>query len=342
MRSLFDSVVLVAGVTLLARLLEPYVGVANLALFYLLPVMVQSGRSGLRAGLITSVVAALAFNFFLVPPHYTLHIADPSNLVTMVVLFAVALVMSDLSSRLREQAARAERLEIDQLRDQLRETLLSSLSHDLRTPLTTLRAGLDELARDGEGKADTLRMVQTEALRLERMVANLLEMNRLETGATSRIEVIDLTDTVAAVIADQQPAVREAVNIALPDDLPMVRADPHMLHHMLLNLLENALRHGNGRHVAISARADGGTVVLQVSDRGPGIPVGEEDAIFSRFNRDRRFDRTGSHSGLGLAIVRGFGDAQKLKVVAANRSDGAGAIFSIIFPADAVVAAQDP
>lgn len=161
------------------------------------------------------------------------------------------------------------------------------------------------------------------------MVTNLLAMTRIEAGAPAATgDVLDLTDTVASVIDALPPGQQEGIAISLPDDLPLVRGDPHMLHHMLLNMVDNALCHGGARNVAISARRDGSTLLISVSDRGPGIPAGQEQDIFARFHRSA--GTTGS--GLGLAIVRGFGNAMGLTVAAENRADGPGACFTVRFP----------
>ncbi len=331
---IFEGVALVGLVTLVAHFMVGHLGIANLALFYLLPVIAQSGRSGLLAGLFTSVIAALAFNFFLVPPRFTLHVTDTDNLVTMLVLFTVALVVSELAARMRRQAALAERLAGDRQREAFREALLSSISHDLRTPITAIRTGLESLGQ-APGDALTLAAVRQETARLERMVTNLLEMTRIEAGAMeANRHVIDLTDTIATAI-DGLPAERRDVAVILPVDLPLVRADEHMLHHMLLNLLENATRHGGGQDVAVEARLDGGDLILSVADRGPGLPTGEEEHVFDRFRRGPHL--TGVGSGLGLAIVRGFGNALGLGTSAENRADGPGARFNIRVPASLLV-----
>lgn len=330
-----EGVALVAAVTLLAHILAGSLGLANLALFYLLPVMLAAGRSGLRAGLFTAVIATLAFNFFLVPPRLTLHIADPDNLVTMLLLFAVAVAVSQLSARIRAQAALAERLAGDRQRDAFREALLSSISHDLRTPITAIRTGLETL--DGpERDRDALAAVKAQTVRLEQMVTNLLDMTRIGAGAAApRADVIDLTDVVAATIEALPPPQRAAVTVTLPPDLPLVRADPVMLHHMLANLVDNALRHGGG-NVTILADQRDGRLRLSVADRGPGLSAGQEVHLFEPF---RRGDGAGAEgSGLGLAIVRGFGDAMGLETAGARCSDGPGSVFTIAFPARLLVA----
>lgn len=330
LQQIVEGTALVAAVTLVAHLAAGHLGLANLALLYLLPVMLAAGRSGLGTGLFTAAIATLAFNFFLVPPRYTLVIADPNNLVTMLLLFGVALVVSQLSARIRVQAARAERLAGDRQREAFREALLSSISHDLRTPITAIRAGLETLDADSQG-GDAVIALKTETRRLEHMVTNLLDMTRIGAGAaTPRDDVIDLTDTIMAAVEAMPRSARGTISVTVPADLPLVRADPAMLHHMIVNLADNALRHGHGIDMTIAVEPSPDRLLLHVADRGPGVTPGHEDHIFQPFRGGGISNAEGS--GLGLAIVRGFGDAMGLETGMAHRDDGPGTIFTIGFP----------
>lgn len=341
LKQIAGSTALVAGATLAAHVAGELVGLSNLALLYLLPVMLAAGRWGFGAGLYAAVIATLAFNFFLVPPRYTLDIADSGDLVTMLLLFAVALALSHLSAQIRAQAALAERLAGDRQREAFREALLSSISHDLRTPITAIRSGLEALGRDG-GDHEALASAQAETLRLDHMVTNLLDMTRIDAGATApRADVIDLTDSISAAIDALSAARRGSIAINVTPALPLVRADPAMLHHMLVNLLDNAWRHGGGREVTIEAGQDAAGIQLRIADRGPGLAPGQAAHIFDRFRRgDPGRPGQADGTGLGLAIVRGFGNAMGLTTTVDERSDGPGLIFTIGFPAPLLVATE--
>ena len=153
-------------------------------------------------------------------------------------------------------------------------------------------------------------------------------MARVEAGAvTVRREAVDLADAVASALDDAGPALAgRDVAVALPPELPLVEADPGLLHHVLLNLLDNAAKFSAGA-VAVAGREEGRRVALTVADRGPGLPPGEEEAVFDRFRRFAGSDRTGG-AGLGLAIARAFSHAFGAEVRAANR-EGGGAAFTV-------------
>ncbi|WP_375248711.1 DUF4118 domain-containing protein [Sphingomonas sp.] len=223
-------------------------------------------------------------------------------------------------------------------RDRLRSALLSSVSHDLRTPLTAVIAAAHQLHQGAT--PDLIATIETEAQRLDRFVANLLDMARVEAGAlTLSIEPVDLADAVAGAANDARRALGgRAVRLDVPPDLPLVRADPTLLHHCLLNLLENAGRYADpDSAVVVEGRNHAGEVRLSVVDRGPGLPPGREAELFETFRRVEGSDRAVGGTGLGLAIVKAFSEAMGMSVGAANRSDESGARFTLVFPPVLVV-----
>lgn len=232
----------------------------------------------------------------------------------------------------------AEIATISQLkeRDRLRAALLSSVSHDLRTPLTTILASAAQIrAAKCEGLdpllADTL---VAEAERLNRFVANLLDMARVEAGALRlSLEPVDLTDAVTSAVHDLRRQLdTHPIRLEVPADLPLVRVDPQLFHHCLINLLDNAGKYSNeGAPITIRGRRSPGELTLSIFDEGPGLPEGDEAQVFDTFTRLEGSDRKGG-TGLGLAIVKGFAEAMSMTVTAANRDDRKGAIFSLHFP----------
>jgi two-component system, OmpR family, sensor histidine kinase KdpD len=226
-------------------------------------------------------------------------------------------------------------------RDRLRAALLSSVSHDLRTPLTTILAsasqikaanckGLDPALADG---------LVVEAERLHRFVANLLDMARVEAGALRlQLEAVDLTDAVASAVHDLRNRLDpHPIQLDVPVDLPLVSVDPQLFHHCLINLLDNAGKYSNeGSAITIRGTRNPGELLLSIIDEGPGLPPGRENEVFETFARFEGSDRKGG-TGLGLAIVKGFAEAMGLNVTAANRVDGKGATFSLLFPEALVI-----
>ena len=229
-------------------------------------------------------------------------------------------------------------LEMVRTRDRLRAALLSSVSHDLRTPLTAVMTAAAQL-RHG-ATPDLIATIENEAARLNRFVANLLDMARVEAGALRlKMEAIDLSDAVTGAAHDARRALEgHAVRLDVPPDLPLVRADPQLLHHCLLNLLDNAGRYGTpGTEIVVEGHNRFGELRLAVLDHGPGLPPGRKGEVFETFRRIEGSDRTVGGTGLGLAIVKAFADAMGLAVEADNRADGQGAAFALIFPARLIV-----
>lgn len=223
------------------------------------------------------------------------------------------------------EAARRER-EMLEDRDVLRRTLLASLAHDFRTPLTVISGQLEGLALSSPEAREAL----AGAKRLNRMMTDLLGVARLEQGTLRpNFESIDLIDAVSAVCDDRAAHPAIAIRRSIPADLPFVTADPVLLHHVLVNLLDNALRHAN-HEVGWNATQDGDRVRLSISDDGPGIPVGEQAEIFDRFHHVKGNDRAGG-SGLGLAIVKGFADVMAMTVTVGTSPSG-GACFTLAMP----------
>jgi K+-sensing histidine kinase KdpD len=320
------AVALVALVTAVAALGRGHLGEPDLVLLYLLAVVIAAARFGRGPSLLAAALSVLAFDFFFIPPHFTFLVSEKRFVLT----FAIMLVVSLLTSALSLRAATEER----------RSSLLSALSHDLRTPLaaitgaaTTLRdesAAIDEAQR-----RELLDTICEEADRLERLVRNLLDMTRLESGAlVVRRQWIPLEEIVGSALTRVESQLGgRPVRTDLPADLPLVSADAVLLEQVFVNLLENAAKYTPaGSPLDISARpGDRGELVIDVADRGPGIPPGEESRLFEKFFRARKTGGESPGAGLGLAICRGVIGAHGGTISAANRPGG-GALFRMTLP----------
>lgn len=249
------------------------------------------------------------------------------------VLFATLLGQSALAHerlQLEQEARRAAALE---QRDDLRATLISSLGHDLKTPLTAVVAAAEALAGEHED-SPTATTLRDQAHRLRRLFDDLVEMTRLESGSILvRGEAIDLTDAVAAAAHDLRGELSgRKLILEVPPSLPLVEADPRMLHHILVNLLDNAAKYSDpGTPITIRGSRRRPGLAIDILDCGRGLPAGEERTLFDRFRRVEGGDQQGG-TGLGLAIVKGFANAMGLEVTAANRSDQLGSRFTILWP----------
>lgn len=247
---------------------------------------------------------------------------------------ALALVRARAEAESREVASLRER-------DHLRSALLSSVGHDLRTPLTGIIAAAAELRGEGGKDPALLGTIECEAGKLARYISNLLDMARIEAGAVKlKTEPVDLVDSVAAAIKDVRPSLADhPVAVDLPDNLPLVRADAELLHHCLINLMDNAARYSRADGpIRVAVTALKGEVRLSIEDEGPGLPQDAERAL-DAFSRISGSDRKGG-AGLGLAIVKAFAEAMGGKVLASNR-DRIGAVFTLVFPKALVVKAPE-
>lgn len=228
-------------------------------------------------------------------------------------------------------------MEVVRQRDSLRAALLASLSHDLRTPLTAVTAAAEALSSGGED-AELVETVRSEARRLNRFLSDLLDLTRIEEGAvTPDLQPIDLTDAITSALADLAASLEgRKVQTSIDPNLPLVRADAVLLHHTILNLIDNAVKYSPEEEpIEVVSRMGRRGPVIDVLDRGPGIPQGSEQRIFDRFARGETSDRTGG-SGLGLAIVKGFSRAMGFSVEAARRQRG-GSRFTVRIPPEAIV-----
>ncbi len=224
--------------------------------------------------------------------------------------------------------------------ERLRSALLASISHDLRTPLTTITGAIGSLRSawlqfDGTARDELLETVEQEAERLSRFVDNLLHMTRLESGALDpQRETVALGDVVAAALDRSGRALaHHDVRVDLPPNLPKLQLDFVLFEQVLVNLMDNAAKFApRGSTIALTARCRGGRLTLSLSDQGPGIAAADLERIFDKFYR--RGDAKWTGTGVGLAICRGFVDALGGSIHAHNRTDGPGTVFTIELPAE--------
>ena len=482
------GLVFVAAAVGLGTLLNLFLDVRNIALVFLMAVLTSAVTAGLWPALFTSVVGALAFNFFFLPPLYTLNIGDPESVLAFVFFLAVALTASNLTARVQRQAAAArqrarttedlylfsrklagtgtlddvlwasayqiaamlrvrvvillpeetsiavragyppddtlddadiaaahwawehdrpagrgadtlpgakrlylplrtgrgaigvigldsdwpgalltpeqqrlfdaladqaaiaiERVQlaadVDKAKlaaeaDRLRSALLTSISHDLKTPLAGIMGAAGTLRDYGKAipeadRSELLGTVVEESERLNRFIANLLDMTRIEAGAmTPNYALLDVGDVVGAALRRAQSITRgHMIDLSLTPHLPMLRLDPVLFDQVLFNLVDNAAKYAPaGTTIGVHARMDGNAVALDILDEGPGLPPGDLERIFDSFYRVGKGDQVRAGTGLGLAICRGFVEAMGGTITAANRIDRQGAAFTIRMP----------
>jgi two-component system sensor histidine kinase KdpD len=227
--------------------------------------------------------------------------------------------------------------------ERLRSALLTSISHDLKTPLAAV-LGAAETLRGFSGKlgdaekAELLATIIDESERLNRFIANLLDMTKLESGAiVPNTALHDLREIVGTALRRaEKMLVRHRVELDLACDLPMLDLDAVLFEQVLFNLLDNAAKYAPvGSTIRVQGWQDQGAVSLQIVDEGEGIPPGDLEHIFDKFYRAQKGDQVRAGTGLGLAISRGFIEAMHGTIAAANRTDRSGAVFTIRLPVPA-------
>jgi len=348
----------VALATLLVYPLADEAPVVSLSVVYIPGVLLVATVWGWRLGLLTAVLSALAFNWFHIPPTGRFTIAADKDVIAVAVFVIVAAVSSYVGeaararaaeaerrreeteamlARLRELAAERDRIEAEAIEagalrrsDELKTALLRAVSHDLRTPLTSIIAAgtaLDSPTLTEEERHELSAAVVEEGQRLSRLVENLIDVSRLESGnAEPRREPVDLIGVLEAAresLGDGSAAVR----LGIDEEIPVPVADPVQLERAFANLLANALHHGGGRPVLVRSREVGGRLVVRVVDQGPGVPEQERERIFEPFYRLEG----SAGSGLGLSIAKGFVEANGGEI-AVESVPGQGSTFVVTFP----------
>jgi two-component system, OmpR family, sensor histidine kinase KdpD len=299
---------------------------ADVVMVYLLGTVLVSMRFGYGPSLGAAAMSVLCFNFFFIPPYYTFAVADPRHLVTFGVMFLVAAVISRLTQRVRHQADEVAT-------EQLRNALLSSVSHDLRTPLAVVTGAASALLDEGvpgSEKQELTRTILQEAERLNRFVQNLLDMTRLEAGLRVRREWHAVEEVIGSALARVEPLLgTREIRTHLPEETTLVPLDALLIEQVLVNLVENAVKYTPpSAPIDLGAELKGDAVEIWVADRGPGVTAGDEERIFDKFARVS--GDTGG-AGLGLTICRGIVTAHEGRIWVASR-EGGGACFRFSLP----------
>ncbi|HEX4632974.1 MAG TPA: DUF4118 domain-containing protein, partial [Gemmatimonadales bacterium] len=235
-------------------------------------------------------------------------------------------------------AERAQREQVEVEAERLRTSLLSSVSHDLRTPLAAITGAAgslldDEAPLEAHARKDLLRTILDESHRMNRLIGNLLDMIRVESGALRiQREWQPLEEPLGVALIRLGDRLKDRqVSVDLPADLPFVPGDPVLLEQVFVNLIENAVKYTPmGSPIEVAASSEGGVVRVRVADRGPGLPPGEEERVFEKFYRSAGAP-PGGGVGLGLTICRGIIKAHGGRIWAENRAGG-GAVFQFTLP----------
>lgn len=352
----------VAGAVALLRLAGPLANETTAALVLMLIVLFAARRYGSPSASTAAVAGTLALNYFFIPPTGTFTVADRLNVVALGVFLVVALTVGELSARVRRRAAEAEesRREAERLlrefeiafdrdadaealrrSDRLKSALVDAVTHELRTPITSIKASTTALLREDEvfdtaSRHELLEIVDQETDRLDGLVEDLVGAARLESQTFSlNRSWIAPEDVIADAVSRVAPRLRrQTVEVRVPATIPSVFADARALSEVIFQLLENAAKYSPEQStIRVSADlAAHEAVEIRVDDEGPGVPVAERQRIFEKFYRASHTSARASGLGMGLAIVRGLVEAHDGEIAVVDRPDARGARFSVRVP----------
>jgi len=332
----------VAACTLAGLAMEGRFNPVNIAMVYLLAVVLVAMHYSRGAAVASALLSVLAFDFIFVPPKWTFAVDDFQYVLTFTVLVVVALVISKLARDIREQAQREAALETAAQTERIRSALLASISHDLRTPLAVMAGVSSSLAEAGDGVGPEERKALAQSLfeqtrAVSEQVAKVLQMTRLESGSiTPERDWNSLPDLAGAVLNRlRERLASHRVMTDFAADLPLVRVDAMLVDHVLSNLLENAARYTPADTlIRLRGEVDGGRVLVSVEDFGAGLAPEEFERVFAKFHRGRSEGGIAG-AGLGLSICRAIVTLHRGRIWA-ERMPGGGTAFRFTLPLEPV------
>lgn len=307
---------------------------ANTVMLFLLAVFIAALKLGRGPAVAAAFASVILFDVLFVPPHFSLSVADAQYFVVFAVMLAVGLITTHLTTQLaeRQAAVQAHALEVEA--EKLRAAILASLSHDLRTPLTSLIGLADSLHADLSAQkvdaGETAGIIRDQAQAMHRMVTNLLDMARLQSG---RVQLDRQWQPIDEVVGSSLRLLADLLagrqlSIDVPADLPLVQFDAVLIERVLCNLLENAVKHSDpAAPIRLSAHVDGASLQVMVCNEGGSFPVRDTVALFDPFVRGEGTLAPGT--GIGLAVCRAIVLAHGGEIAAENRPEGACVRFNL-------------
>jgi two-component system sensor histidine kinase KdpD len=289
--------------------------------------------------LLVAALSALSWNFLFIPPLFTLHIAKIEDALTFAAYFIIAITVGGLTAQLKAREHLAAQVQVAQESERLRKTLLDCVSHELKTPLAAIGAASQELSRqtahvqNSQILKELADEIRDGSHRLNRVVNNLLDMNRLESGVIIRPkrEWCDVRELLQSAVDTEQESLNgRDIRLDVPEEIPLALVDHALIEQAVAKLLANAGSHtAPNLPIELDAEYTNENLLISVSDRGPGIPPEATERLFEKFYRGD--DRKTGGLGLGLSIARGLVEAHGGTLTVENR-DGGGARFVIKLP----------
>jgi len=330
---------LVVAVSLGCSLLSGWMGYRVVALVLLLTVSLIAILFDILPVLFSALLSALVWDYFFIPPHFTLQVGSTEDAILLMMYFIIALVNAVLTYKIREVEKKALAREGRENMLRLYDTLLNSLSHELRTPIATIIAATDNLQAGNQGLTPSNRLelvdeISKAGFRLNQQVENLLSMSRLESGfLKTKEDWVDISEMIYDVVArvDENNSGHH-INISVHPGIPLFRLDKGMMEQILYNIINNACQHTpQGSPIEVNAAAHADALEIVVEDHGKGFPKDEIAHVFDKFYRLKNARAGGT--GLGLSIVKGYAEAMRGAVDLENRPGG-GSRFTVTIPGE--------
>ncbi|HQQ97554.1 MAG TPA: ATP-binding protein [Cyclobacteriaceae bacterium] len=338
-RQYLTSISLITGSALIGLFINDLVGYHVVAFLLLVSVSVLTLFLEIRPVLLAALLSALLWDFLFIPPRFTFTVGGTEDQLLLLTYFMVALIHAVLTHKIHQAQEEGRKKEAKANAVRFYSTLLNSLSHELRTPITTIIGAADNLQSKGghiteSDKSVLLNEVSVAAARLNQQVENLLNMSRLESGVfTVKRDWVDVRELIYHAIQRFEPTINKyRVSVHVPESLPLFKLDFGLMDQILHNLIGNVIQHTpEGTDLIITADCEEERLIIVLSDTGPGFPVADVDRVFEKFYRVEG-SRPGG-TGLGLSIVRGFAEAHGGMVNLRNLPLS-GAEFRIEIPAE--------
>jgi K+-sensing histidine kinase KdpD len=341
----------------LLEALRPHLSQTSIALILVLPVVLVAVTQGRGPALYASVLAGLSFNFFFIGPFYSLLINRPEDVVAFVVFVTTAVLVGQLSSRLEKRVAQtkeqqkelvhvrgeferaaAQAAEAEDLRksEQLKTALLDAVTHDLRTPLTSIKAAISTIREEEvapEVQRELFEVIEQESDRLNHFIQGMMDLAKLQAGeVTLASKNVSADEMVEDALLRAEPLLHgHIVDVNIAGGLPALRVDPRLISQVIFTLVENAAKYSGDRaRIAVSVQQKENSACFAVSDEGPGIAPELRAQVFEKFFRSG----TQPGLGMGLAIARGIIHAHGGRIWIEDGPGGRGTSVQFELPLD--------
>ena len=364
----------IAATTGLLKLFGERINATTVSLAFLLLILFVATGWGSRPAIVASVIGVICFNFFFLPPFGTFTIRDPANWIAFIAFMVTAITVGQLSARVKHRAEEAEaaQREVERLyyelqdsferssqakalkqSERLKSALLDAVTHDLRTPLTSIKAsattlladlystneGNADLQLDNEGRKEMLQVIDEETDRLDRFVEGLTKLARIDAGELHpQRQWSSVTEIVMTAMKRAERRTRgHRLEIWIDDELPSIKVDDHAIAEVVYTLVDNAAKYSPAdATIKVTATGQDETVLVTVEDNGPGIPADLRQRVFEKFFRAMRDgdvgDRQTPGTGMGLAIARGIVEAHDGRIWIEDPDGPTGTKFVVQLP----------